>query len=217
MLPLRPVTLTDSVVALEPLSSQHAEPLWQAASLRRETYGLTSVPSSLEATRVYIELALAELTRGASVPFVTRDARTGRVVGSTRFMNLERWTWPPPGSPMQRTSDEADAVEIGSTWLAQDAQRSGINTHAKLLMLAHAFEGWEVRRVTLKTDARNVRSRRAIERLGARLDGVLRAHMPAFDGGVRDTAFYSILAAEWPDVRSRLQALALAGGRSAIA
>jgi RimJ/RimL family protein N-acetyltransferase len=96
-------------------------------------------------------------------------------------------------------------VEIGSTWLTEEAQRTAVNTHAKLLMLTHAFEGWEVRRVMLKTDARNMRSRTAIERLGARFDGVLRAHMPAFDGAVRDTAFYSILAAEWPDVRTGLR------------
>ena len=97
-----------------------------------------------------------------------------------------------------------DAVEIGSTWLAPSAQRTAINTHAKLLMLTHAFEAWAVLRVTLKTDARNLRSRAAIERIGARFDGVLRAHMPAFDGGVRDTAFYSIVAVEWPELRRAL-------------
>ena len=206
--PLCPVTLADATVALEPLTLEHAAELAQAASVSRETYGLTRVPSSLEDAQAYVQLALSEQARGASIPFVTRDARSGRAVGSTRFMNIERWTWPPPGSPLQRTAQQADAVEIGSTWLAHDAQRTGVNTHAKLLMLTHAFEGWEVRRVTLKTDARNVRSRTAIQRLGARFDGVLRAHMPAFDGGVRDTAFYSILAAEWPAVRANLVRLA---------
>ncbi|HEY8040445.1 MAG TPA: GNAT family protein [Polyangiaceae bacterium] len=207
MLPIRPVTLEDAVVRLEPLSSEHVEPMWRAAAGRRETFGLTNVPASAEAARAYVDVALRELGRGLSVPFATCDARTGRVVGSTRFMNVERWTWA-PGHPSQRGDDQADAVEIGSTWLAQDAQRTAINTHAKLLMLTHAFEGWEVLRVTLKTDARNARSRAAIARLGARLDGVLRAHMPAFDGGVRDTAFYSILREEWPDVRHGLQQLA---------
>jgi RimJ/RimL family protein N-acetyltransferase len=206
MLPIRAVTLEDAVVRLEPLSLVHVEPLWGAAE-RRETFSLTSVPASVDAMRAYVEVARAEQARGVSVPFATRDARTGRVVGSTRFMNIERWTWA-PGHPMQRSAEHADAVEIGSTWLAQDAQRTAINTHAKLLMLTHAFESWEVRRVTLKTDARNARSRAAIERLGAKLDGVLRAHMPAFDGGVRDTAFYSIVAAEWPAVRDRLRGLA---------
>ena len=205
MLPLRPVTLTDDVVVLEPLSLDHADGLMEAVSLRRDTYGLTLVPGSAEAMRAYVQLGLWEQARGVSIPFVTRDARSQRILGSTRFMNIERWTWPPPGSALQGTAEQADAVEIGSTWLTADAQRTAINTHAKLLMLTHAFEGWEVRRVSLKTDARNVRSRTAIERVGARFDGVLRAHMPAFDGAVRDTAFYSILAAEWPDVRTRLR------------
>jgi len=204
MLPLRPVTLSDDVVLLEPMTLDHAEGLLHAASARRDTYNLTLVPASAEAMRAYVDLGLSDQTRGVSIPFVTRDARTRRVLGSTRFMNIERWTWPPPGSPLQRTAEQADAVEIGSTWLTQDAQRTAVNTHAKLLMLTHAFEGWEVRRVTLKTDARNVRSRTAIERLGARFDGVLRAHMPAFDGAVRDTVSYSILAGEWPEVRARL-------------
>ena len=207
MLPLQPATLSDDVVVLEPLSLDHADDLWKAASTRRDTYGLTRVPASAEETRAYIQLGLWEQARGLSIPFVTRDAQTQRVLGSTRFITIERWTWPPPGSPLQRPSDQADALEIGSTWLTHDAQRTAVNTHAKLLMLTRAFEGWEVRRVTLKTDARNVRSRTAIERLGAKLDGVLRAHMPGFDGAVRDTAFYSILAAEWPEVRARLHSL----------
>lgn len=202
---MRPVTLADDVVVLEPMSLDHAEGLLAAASARRGTYGLTLVPASAEAMRAYIELGLSDQARGVSIPFVTRDARTRRVLGSTRFMNIEHWTWPPPSSPLQRTPDQADALEIGSTWLTEDAQRTAVNTHAKLLMLTHAFEGWGVRRVMLKTDARNVRSRAAIERIGARFDGVLRANMPAFDGAVRDTAYYSILAAEWPEVRARLQ------------
>ncbi len=97
-------------------------------------------------------------------------------------------------------------MEIGWTWLAADAQRTALNTEAKLLMLAHAFESWRVVRVNLRTDARNARSRAAIERLGARLDGILRAHVPASDGGVRDTTTYSLLAAEWPAAKARLEA-----------
>ena len=119
-------------------------------------------------------------------------------------MNAERWEW-------SRGGVHPDAVEIGSTWLTASAQRTPINTEAKLLMLTHAFEVWEVLRVTLKTDARNARSRDAILRLGARFDGVLRAHMPAYDiAEPRDSAFYSILASEWPSVRDRLTA-SLAG------
>ena len=119
-------------------------------------------------------------------------------------MNAERWEW-------RRAGAHPDAVEIGSTWLTASAQRTPINTEAKLLMLTHAFEVWNVLRVTLKTDARNGRSRNAILRLGAQFDGVLRAHMPAYDiAEPRDSAYYSILASEWPDVRDRLTE-ALAG------
>jgi RimJ/RimL family protein N-acetyltransferase len=207
MLAVGPVTLRDDVVTLEPLSIEHAGALLQAATGSRDTFVLTNVPPTAERMRAYLELAASEVSRGVSVPFATCDTRSGRVVGSTRFMNIERWTWV-DGSPLQRAPEYADAVEIGSTWLAPEAQRTAINTHAKLLMLTHAFEGWQVRRVTLKTDARNVRSRTAIERIGARLDGVLRVHMPAADGGERDTAFYSIVRGEWPAVREKLRAMA---------
>jgi RimJ/RimL family protein N-acetyltransferase len=201
--PVAPVTLSDSVVTLRPLSMDDLDALWAIASGPRDTYALTSVPSSLEATRAFVETALGEQARGVSLPFATCDTPSGRVVGSTRFMNIERWVWRVP-TTLQRAPELADAVEIGSTWLAPDRQRTATNTHAKLLMLMHAFEVWQVRRVTLKTDARNTRSRRAIERLGAKPDGVLRAHMPAFDGAVRDTAFYSIVADEWPQVKESL-------------
>jgi RimJ/RimL family protein N-acetyltransferase len=191
------IRLAGRFVTLEPLSLAHLDGLVAAAAESRATYGLTHVPDTRAAMRAYIEAALAS----PAVPFAT-VAADGRVVGSTRFGNLEHWSWPegprPDGSP--------DAVEIGWTWLAASAQRSAINSEAKLLMLGHAFEDWRVHRVTLKTDARNQRSRAAIERLGARLDGVLRAHMPAADGGVRDSAVYSILAAEWPAARARLVA-----------
>jgi len=125
-------------------------------------------------------------------------------VGSTSYLGAERWRWP-AGSPRQRT-DRPDVVEIGATWLAASAQRTRCNTEAKLLMLAHAFDVWQVHRVSLKTDARNMTSRRAIERLGARLEGVRRADMPGSDGSVRDSAYYSIVRAEWPEVRQRLEA-----------
>jgi len=216
MQPFRPVALADAVVALDLLGTEHEQALLLAASGARDTYDLTRVPATAEETRAYIEVALAEQARGVSLPFATRDAVTGRVVGSTRFMAIEHWTWPPHAGPLgatrQRSPEQVDAVEIGSTWLAPGAQRTAINTHAKLLMLTHAFETWEVHRVTLKTDARNARSRAAIERIGGRLDGVLRAHMPAFDGAVRDTAFFSILRQEWPGVRQRLRERAMRAG-----
>jgi RimJ/RimL family protein N-acetyltransferase len=203
-MPNRPLRLSDDVVVLEPLSLDLAPALCAAASGPRGTFALSRVPASLEEAREYIELALYERDRGASVPFATRDARSGRVLGTTRFMNIERWAWPTAHAAQQRPGAFADALEIGATWLSPAAQRTAVNTHAKLLMLTHAFEVWEVRRVTLKTDSRNTRSRAAIERLGACFDGILRAHMPAFDGAVRDTAFYSIVADEWPRVRAGL-------------
>jgi RimJ/RimL family protein N-acetyltransferase len=153
----------------------------------------------------YIETALADWDAARALPFATVDRARGRVVGATRFGNVEFWAWP-PGNPNQRGEDVPDVVEIGWTWLAADAQRTAINTEAKYLMLTHAFERWRVHRVSLQTDARNARSRAAIERIGARLDGVLRAQRPASDGTVRDSAYYTILDREWPAVRARLEA-----------
>lgn len=133
---------------------------------------------------------------GLAVPFATRDLARDRVVGSTRFLDLDRWD-PAAAAPT--------VVEIGATWLARSAQRTAVNTEAKLLMLTHAFDVWRVRRVSFKTDARNERSRRAIERLGARFEGVRRAHMLAADGAARDSVYFSIVAAEWPAVKRRLE------------
>jgi N-acetyltransferase len=203
---LEPVTLQDDVVTLAPLSRDHVPGLWRAAS-KRSTYGLTRVPRSEEDAAAYVDLALSEQARGVSLPFAILDSPSGRILGSTRLMTIERWEWRlPDGAPPPRL--HPDAVEIGSTWLTESAQRTAINTHAKLLLLGYAFDAWGVRRVTLKTDARNRRSRAAIERLGARFDGVLRAHSWAFDGAIRDTAFYSILLSEWPGVRAALTARA---------
>jgi RimJ/RimL family protein N-acetyltransferase len=202
MRPFAPALLEGRHVRLEPLSPGHVAALARAATIDgRETFAWTSVPDDPEGMRAYVEAALADQRAGLAVPFATVAA--GEVVGSTRFGNAERWTWP-PGSPHQRPAGCIDAVEIGWTWLAPRAQRTAVNTEAKLLMLGHAFEVWQARRVTLKTDARNARSRAAIERAGARLDGLLRAHMPAADDTPRTSAVYSILAAEWPAARERL-------------
>jgi RimJ/RimL family protein N-acetyltransferase len=203
---LFPLTLDGRRVRLEPLSLAHVEPLVAAASESRATYDLTHVPPDVDAMRAYVTLALDEAARGAMVPFATVDKVRERVVGSTRFCNLERWQWVHP--PVEPRAIGPDAVEIGWTWLAAGAQRTYVNSEAKLLMLTHAFEVWRVRRVSLKTDARNARSRANIERVGAHLDGILRAHMPAADGGVRDSAYFSLLAAEWPAARERLIAAA---------
>ncbi|HMK72451.1 MAG TPA: GNAT family protein [Myxococcaceae bacterium] len=204
MEPIRPVVLEGKHVRLEPLGPHHRPALAAIAARHRETYRLTAVPAEPEGMVDYVESVLAQARAGAALPFATVDRARETVVGSTRFWNLEFWTWA-PGHPMQRPPGVPDAVEIGYTWLAPEAQRTALNTEAKLLMLAHAFEKWEVHRVTLKTDVRNARSRAAIERLGARLDGIVRAAVPAADGGIRDTALYSLLAREWPEARDRLR------------
>jgi RimJ/RimL family protein N-acetyltransferase len=127
------------------------------------------------------------------------------VVGSTRFCNVERWRW--YDGAERRPPGGVDAVEIGFTWLARAAQRTGLNTEAKYLMLRHAFEAWRVHRVQLKTDARNQRSRDAIARLGATFEGVLRSDRPSIEDGLRHTALYSVVEAEWPPVLARLEGL----------
>ncbi len=202
---VRPVTLEGRFVRLDPLTQAHAGDLLAAASGSRETYGLTLVPGSAAETAAYIEAALAEQRATRSLPFATVDRASGRVIGSSRFLNIEFWTWP-AGNRHQRGPERPDVVEIGATWLAAPAQRTPINTEAKLLMLTHAFDHWRVHRVSLMTDARNQRSRQAILRLGARFDGILRAARPASDGAIRDTAAFSILEEEWPAVRANLEA-----------
>jgi RimJ/RimL family protein N-acetyltransferase len=126
----------------------------------------------------------------------------GIVLGSTRFWNLERWAWP-EGHPSHGRG-APDACEIGYTWLTRSAIRTAVNTEAKLLMLTHAFEVWQVLRVCFHTDARNQRSRAALERIGGQFEGILRAHRMAADYIPRDSIRYSIVAAEWPAVKERL-------------
>lgn len=197
-------------VRLEPLRERHFEGLLAAAQHPTERFALTAVRQDPEGMRRWLGQALAQAQKLQALPFATIDRRDGAVVGSTRFGNLEFWEW--QDEPRRRPLHNPDAVEIGWTWLAPRAQRTGINSEAKLLMLGHAFEAWRVFRVTIKTDARNQRSRDAIARLGARLDGVLRAHLPASDGTVRDTALYSITAAQWPEVKARLEDRLRRGG-----
>ena len=203
---IRPVVLRGETVTLRPLAAADAVAIAAAASESRRQFAYIRVPDGVEEAQRYIEVALADREAGRRLPFaiVWHD----RVVGSTSYLDLQRWRWP-AGSPLPRT-DHPDAVEIGSTWLAASAQRTRCNTEAKYLLLSHAFDVWQVHRVALKTDERNATSRRAIERLGAVFEGVRRADMPAPDGAVRNSAYYSILRAEWSDVRKRLED-ALAG------
>ena len=199
---LEPLTLTGAHVRLEPLTIDHVPALLRAATEDRETFGFSPVPDTQEAMIAYIQSAFEEQVAGRHLPFATHSFAENRIVGSTRFHELEPWQWP-QGDPRQR-QDCPDVTEIGATWLAACAQRTACNTEAKLLMLTHAFEVWQVHRVAFRTDRRNDRSRSAIERLGAQFDGILRAERPGTDGTIRDSAFYSIIAPEWPDVKANL-------------
>jgi RimJ/RimL family protein N-acetyltransferase len=209
--PLERIVLPGRHVRLSPLERDHAEPLLRAANASRSTYAIAFVPETLAEMQTLIATVLAEEERGTALPFVVLDA-AGEVVGMTRYMSVEWWQW--PGPPPPPVPAGPDVLEIGGTWYAERVQRTAINTEAKLLLCTHAFEVLRVRRVSWKTDARNHRSRNAILRLGARFDGVLRAHRVAADGVVRDTAYFSMLASEWPEAKRGLAAR-LAGHESA--
>jgi len=145
------------------------------------------------------------IANGTAVPFAIVRVRDGVIIGSTRFWNLERWSWPRGHSRHGR--QVPDVCEIGYTWLTHLAIRTAANTEAKLLMLTHAFETWQVLRVCFHTDARNQRSRAALERIGGKFEGILRAHRMAADYIPRDSVRYSIVAAEWPAVKRQLSHL----------
>lgn len=194
--PLTPVTLAGTHVRLEPLAESHVDALTDIgldAALWRWTLSHVATRDDM---RRYVEQALAERAGGTAMPFVHVEQATGRVAGSTRLANY---------------APEHGRVEIGWTWLAAPWQRSALNTEAKRLMLAHAFEALGVGRAELKTDALNARSRAAIARLGAVEEGTLRRHAVTESGRVRDTVYFSILADEWPAVRARLDARLAAG------
>jgi N-acetyltransferase len=192
-------------VRLEPLDHSHIDGLTAAAENNRDLYQWSPVPHGKSEATKYVETALAWRNAGTAVPFATVRISDGTVIGSTRFWNLERWSWP-QGHPSYGRPDP-DACEIGYTWLSQSAVRTAANTEAKLLMLTHAFEVWQVLRVCFHTDARNARSRAALERIGGQFEGVLRAHRMAADFIPRDSVRFSILASEWPSVKQRLRQL----------
>jgi RimJ/RimL family protein N-acetyltransferase len=212
---VHPASLENAFVRLESLRADHADALHAAAREEPGLYALAPVPVEAAGMRAYVDRALADAAAGQAVPFaIARKARgqpSDRIVGCTRFMSLEWWSWPPgavqtPGEPRRADrGDPPDVVEIGHVWLAASSLRTAVNTAACLLMMAHAFDTWRVHRLTLKTDVRNHRSRAAIERLGGQFEGVLRAHLPAADGIVRDTAMYSVLPREWPAIKVRLE------------
>jgi N-acetyltransferase len=189
-------------VRLEPLSHAHAEGLVAAAVADPALYRWTHAPQEADAAARYIDAALQLRDAGKAAPFATVRVADGAVIGSTRFFDLESWVWPAGHERYGRT--HADVGEIGYTWLAAGAIRTCANTEAKLLMLTHAFEVWGMVRICLHTDERNERSRAAMERIGAKFEGILRAHRMATDFIPRNSARYSIVAGDWPGVKRRL-------------
>lgn len=196
------VELSGKTIRLEPLQLRHADGLVAASASDPSLYQWSPVPQGRPEAVAYIETALAWLAQGTAVPFAIVDTTSGEIIGSTRFFDIERWAWR-PGSPESRRG-LPDACEIGYTWLRRSAIRTGANTEAKLLMLTHAFEVWQTLRVCLHTDERNRRSWDAIERIGGRFEGILRAHRLAADFTPRNSARFSIVAAEWPSTKDRL-------------
>jgi RimJ/RimL family protein N-acetyltransferase len=190
MLNVSPVTLTDGRIRLEPMSLDHVDAL-KAAAADGELWKLrvTSVPEP-DDTRGYVERALAMREQGNRLPFVVVDLENeGRIIGSTSYHDIV---------------PAIDRLEIGWTWYARSTQRSHVNTSAKLLLLVHAFETLGAKLVGWRTDNYNFASQKAIERLGARKDGVLRHHALRRDGTVRDTVMYSVAAGEWPEIKAHL-------------
>jgi RimJ/RimL family protein N-acetyltransferase/GNAT superfamily N-acetyltransferase len=213
-------TLAGKVVRLEPLQHQHVAGLVAAATARggsrtsqqsggsrtstqsAELYRWSAVPQDETTVRQYVETAIAARDGGTAVPFAVVRTADETVIGSTRFFDFGYWGWP-DGSA--RTGP--DTCEIGYTWLSPVAIRTGANTEMKRVMLTHAFETWQVSSVCLHTDARNQRSRDAMQRIGLRYEGVLRAHRLGTDGKPRDSARFSVTAADWPAVRQHLDEL----------
>lgn len=196
---LRVPELVGDVVRLEPLSRGHVGELVVAANEDRATYAYTVVPSDESSMLAYVDGLLADFDRGEVVPFAQISVITGRAVGATRYLTIRR----------RSAEDLPYAVEIGGTWLAASAQRTAINSEAKFLLLSHAFDVWHAKRVDLKTDARNDRSRNAMARIGASFEGVLRQWQPSQVSGeealYRDSAMFSVMDVEWPALKETLR------------
>lgn len=193
------VPLEGSLAALEPLDTAHAEELWRAAQAPAIWQWLAHIGSSREYFDRWFEMSLAAHHEGREGVFAIRDRRREEIVGSTRYLAV-------------RPADRA--LEIGWTWLNPVAWRSGINLEVKLLLLAHAFDDLGCVRVEFKTDARNERSRAALAAIPAQFEGILRNHMIVPDVGLRDSAYYSVIDSEWPEVRANLERRLLEGAAS---
>jgi len=190
---VEPVILEGQFVRLEPMKFDHLKALVEVGLEESVWRWVPTQITTIDGLRRYVENALDEQRRGVSLPFVTISAVDDKIVGSTRFGNIDL--------PNRKT-------EIGWTWINPKWQRTSINTEAKLLMLTHAFETWNCVRVELKSDALNEKSRNAILRIGAKQEGILRQHMITDTGRFRDTVYFSILDSEWPAVKQLLLEMA---------
>ena len=191
--------LEGSIVVLEPLAEEHADSLWEAAQPREIWAWLAHLGDSRERFDEWFKLMLGTAAAGTEGPFATRDRRTGALIGSSSYLNVR-----PPDR----------VVEIGWTWLTPSAWRSGANLEAKLLMMENAFESLGCVRVEFKTDARNKRSRAALAALPAQFEGIMRNHMIVPNVGLRDSAYFSVIDEEWPEVRANLRRRLASGGKS---
>lgn len=199
-------------VRLEPLQRWHARGLAEASSVDPSLYRWSPIPQGEAEALAYIETALAQRDAGVTAPFAVLRIRDDAVIGSTRLWDLGWWPWP-EGHP-RHGHEGPDVCEIGYTWLTSSAIGTAANTEMKLLLLTHAFEVWEAQSVCFHTDARNERSRAALERIGAQFEGVLRAHRLATDDRPRNSARYSVTAREWPEVKHHLRMLLAARERA---
>jgi N-acetyltransferase len=197
--------LTGRHVRLEALQPRHRPGLVAASAGDPELFRMSKVPVGDAEVARYIEAAQAARDAGCAAPFAVVRLADAAVIGSTRLFDLEWWAWP-AGHP-RHGHDGPDTCEIGHAWLTRSAIRTGANTEMKRLMLTFAFETWRVQSVCFHTDARNERSRRALGRIGARYEGILRSHRLAADNQPRDSARFAITATDWPAVKAHLAEL----------
>jgi len=188
---IEPIILEGEFVRLEPLKPEHLDALCEVGMTDSIWFFTTNVMHTVEDMQRYISTAMDETERKISLPFVTIDKKENKIVGSTRFGNIDV---------------KNRKAEIGWTWINPLWQRSYVNTEAKFLMLKHAFETWNCARVELKTDVLNEKSRNAILRIGAKQEGILRRHLITETGRFRDTVYFSIIDDEWQDVKENLRA-----------
>lgn len=187
---IQPAFLEGEFVRLEPLKIEHLDDLFEAGIPSSLWLWTSDVIKQKDDMKIYIESALADQEKNIALPFVTIEKKSGKIIGSTRFGNIDA---------------NNRKTEIGWTWINPQWQRTFVNTEVKLLMLSHAFEYWNCIRVELKTDVLNEKSRNAILRLGAKQEGILRKHMITSTGRLRDTVYFSIIDDEWNSVKEKLQ------------